>query len=48
LPQKQDILDRLRTGVISGDEELVKLVTQEAIDGSIDPIETVERGLIPG
>jgi trimethylamine corrinoid protein len=48
LPQKQDILDRLRTGVISGDEELVKLVTQEAIDGGIDPIEIVERGLTPG
>ena len=48
MPQKQDILDRLRTGVISGDEELVKLVTQEAIDGGIDPIEIVERGLTPG
>jgi len=48
LPQKQDILDRLCTGVISGDEELVKLVTQEAIDGGIDPIEIVEGGLTPG
>lgn len=48
MPQKQDILDRLRSGVISGDEELVKLVTQEAIDGGIDPIEIIERGLTSG
>ena len=48
LPQKQDILDGLRRGVISGDEEVVKLATQEGIDSGIDPIEIVERGLIPG
>jgi len=48
LPQKQDILDRLRSGVISGDEEAVRLATQEAIAKNVDPIEIVERGLIPG
>ena len=48
MPQKQDILDRLRSGVISGDEEAVRLATQEAIAKNVDPIEIVERGLIPG
>jgi trimethylamine corrinoid protein len=42
------MLGRLRDGVISGDEELVKLATKEAIDAGIDPIEITERGLIPG
>jgi trimethylamine corrinoid protein len=48
LPQEQDILDRLRSSIVSGDEEVVRLATQEAINNSIDPVEIVEKGLIQG
>ena len=48
MPQEQDILDRLRSSIVSGDEEVVRLATQEAINNSIDPVEIVEKGLIQG
>ena len=48
MPQKQDVLERLRSSVINGDEGAVRLATHEAIDSSIDPIEIVEKGLIAG
>jgi trimethylamine corrinoid protein len=42
------MLDRLRSSIVSGDEEVVRLATQEAINNSIDPVEIVEKGLIQG
>lgn len=48
MPQKQDILDRLRSSIVTGDEEAAKLTTREAIDNSVDPVEIVEDALIPG
>lgn len=41
-------MDRLRSGVIKGDEQAVRLTTQEAMAKNVDPIEIIEKGLIPG
>ena len=46
--QKQSILEKLRSGVLAGDEKIVKEAAQEAIEKNIDPIDVVEKGLIPG
>jgi len=48
LVQKQSILEKLRSGVLAGDEKIVKEAAQEAIEKNIDPIDVVEKGLIPG
>jgi len=48
LAQKQSILEKLRSGVLAGDEKIVKETAQEAIEKNIDPIDVVEKGLIPG
>lgn len=45
--QKQDILEKLRAGVIAGDENIVRETAQEAIEKNVEPIEIVEKGLIP-
>jgi len=47
LNQKQDILEKLRAGVIAGDENIVRETVQEAIEKNVEPIEIVEKGLIP-
>lgn len=48
MAQKQSILEKLRSGVLAGDEKIVKETAQEAIEKNIDPIDVVEKGLIPG
>jgi trimethylamine corrinoid protein len=48
LSRKQDILVRLRAGVIAGEEKTVVERVQEALDTGVDPLEIVEQGLIPG
>lgn len=48
MPQSQAIVEKLRSAVINGDREAVRLATQEAVNSSMDPVEIVERGLIPG
>lgn len=45
--QKQDILEKLRAGVIAGDEKIVRETAQEAIEKNMEPIEIVKKGLIP-
>jgi len=47
LNQKQDILEKLRAGVIAGDEKIVRETAQEAVEKNVEPIEIVENGLIP-
>jgi len=47
LNQKQDILEKLRAGVIAGDEKIVRETAQEAIEKNMEPIEIVKKGLIP-
>jgi trimethylamine corrinoid protein len=48
LTQKQDLLDRLRAAVVAGDESRVKEIVQETIQANIDPLEAIEKALIPG
>ena len=48
LNQKQDVLDRLRAAVVAGDETKVKEIVQEAIRENVDPLEAIEKSLIPG
>lgn len=44
----QDILRRLFAAVVAGDEELVKKIVQEGIEKNVDPLELIEKALIPG
>lgn len=48
MSQKQDVLERLRAAVVAGDETMVKEIAQEAIEKNVDPLEALEKGLIPG
>jgi trimethylamine corrinoid protein len=48
LPQEQEILDRLRKSVVTGDEEAARLVTRDATENNIDPVKILEEALIPG
>lgn len=47
MKQKQDILEKLRAGVIAGDEKIVRETAQEAIEKNMEPIKIVKKGLIP-
>ena len=44
----QDVLRRSFAAVVAGDEELVKKIVQEAIEKNVDPLELIEKALIPG
>ncbi len=48
MSQDQDILRRLFAAVVAGDEELVKKIVQEGIEKNVDPLELIEKALIPG
>jgi len=48
LSHDQDILRRLFAAVVAGDEELVKKIVQEGIEKNVDPLELIEKALIPG
>jgi len=48
LSQKQDILDRLRTAIVAGDDAMVRKFIEEAVEKKVDPLEVLEKGLIPG
>jgi len=48
LNQKEDIIERLRAAVVAGDETKVKKIVQEAIQENVDPLEALEKSLIPG
>jgi trimethylamine corrinoid protein len=48
LVQKQDVLERLRAAVVAGDETKVTEIVQEAIRENVDPLEALEKSLIPG
>ena len=46
--QKQDLLERLRAAVVAGDETKVTEIVQEVIRDNVDPLEALEKSLIPG
>jgi len=48
LSDKQRLLERLRTSVLKGDENAVRETALEALGKGLDPVEVVEKGLIPG
>jgi len=48
LSHDQDILHRLFDAVVAGDEELVKKIVQEGIEKKVEPLELIEKALIPG
>jgi corrinoid protein of di/trimethylamine methyltransferase len=48
LSDDQDVLRRSFAAVVAGDEELVKKIVQEAIEKNVDPLELIEKALIPG
>jgi len=48
LSQKEQVLNRLRAAVVAGDEAKVREIVQETIKENVDPLEALEKGLIPG
>lgn len=48
MSQNQGVLDRLRAAVVAGDETRVKEIAQEVIEKNVDPLEAIEKSLIPG
>jgi corrinoid protein of di/trimethylamine methyltransferase len=46
--EKQQILENLATGIIEGDEDLVRENAQLALDTQMDPLEAVDEGLSKG
>ena len=43
-----DILKELRQAVIDGDAEVVRRLSQQALDSGMDPMQAINEGLIPG
>jgi trimethylamine corrinoid protein len=46
LEEKQNILEKLRAAVVSGDEKMVQGFIREALDSGVDPVEIMDKGLI--
>ena len=44
---EQDLLKRMREGVLAGDENVVRETTHEAVKRNIDAVGIIEKGLIP-
>lgn len=46
MEKKQNILEKLRAAVVSGDEKMVQGFVREALDSGVDPVEIMDKGLI--
>jgi trimethylamine corrinoid protein len=46
LEKKQNILEKLRAAVVSGDDKMVQGFVREALDSGVDPVEIMDKGLI--
>ena len=47
MDNRQIVLKKLHTGIVSGEEKTTRDMVQEALDIGIDPVEIMEKGLIP-
>ena len=48
MSRKEEVLERLRAAVVAGDEIKVKEIVQETFKENVDPLEALEKSLIPG
>jgi len=45
---REDILKRLSDAIIAGDQDKIKVIAKESLEASLDPLDSVEKGLSIG